>query len=451
MRGLMVYMALLMSLFTFEIEGRSSYTVVADSLSRLPLPSASVFDCKGNLIGICNARGRTPYLHTAAYPITVRYLGFREKTISEFAGDTIFLQDSPAELPEIVVETRMHKVLHILAYIREYSTLTSFTDTIFLFREKMVDYMLTPEKKNSFKGWSTPKIIKSASYYHFTNGNGLDSVSDESNYHFSWSDWVGIGLSTKIPTVLRSVENCSDTVHGKYSPAEVWIKNGDRVTVDVNVLADRGSRKWVPNFSGFFNQDFDFDDFKVRYNYDNVLADSISPLELTGYSFNIESRGRGHGMFKFNRPGEPFFVSTYAEVYILDKEYITVKEAKKWSRYNFDNTDVEIYKPMEAPELQPSIRALVARVSHLDKGEVRLGLAPDSKVGYFNENNTNFQLGNRLLFVLKDLTGIGRLISRRNLNKKWKKFRGSNQNEFRIEKIEDSDSIPPDLASEDKK
>lgn len=34
-------------------------------------------------------------------------------------------------------------------------------------------------------------------------------------------------------------------------------------------------------------------------------------------------------MFRFNRNDEPFFVNTFAEVYILDKEYITVKEARR--------------------------------------------------------------------------------------------------------------------------
>ena len=32
-------------------------------------------------------------------------------------------------------------------------------------------------------------------------------------------------------------------------------------------------------------------------------------------------------MFRFNKLNEPFFVSTQADVYILDKEFITIKEA----------------------------------------------------------------------------------------------------------------------------
>lgn len=65
-------------------------------------------------------------------------------------SDTVFLRESKAQLSEIVVESRRHKVLHMLAYVREYSTMTSYTDTVFLFREKMVDYMLTPDGSVKF-------------------------------------------------------------------------------------------------------------------------------------------------------------------------------------------------------------------------------------------------------------------------------------------------------------
>ena len=71
----------------------------------------------------------------------------------------------------------------------------------------------------------------------------------------------------------------------------------------------------------------------------------------------MESRGRGRGMFQFNRHDQPFFVTTYAEVYILDKEFISVKEAKKWDKRNFSE-EIEILEPAETPELAPSILAL---------------------------------------------------------------------------------------------
>ncbi len=87
------------------------------------------------------------------------------------------------ELSEVLVLSKKHKLLHMLAYVREYSILTTYTDTVFLFREKMVDYML-PVSGAKFKGWSRPRVLTSRSYYQFKDSRGLDSVSDVSNHHF---------------------------------------------------------------------------------------------------------------------------------------------------------------------------------------------------------------------------------------------------------------------------
>lgn len=70
---------------------------------------------------------------------------------------------------------------------------------------------------------------------------------------------MGILPPVRIPPGLVGVETGTDTLSGKYSPSEIWSKSGDRITVDINVLADTASRKWVPNLSVFFNDDIDFE------------------------------------------------------------------------------------------------------------------------------------------------------------------------------------------------
>lgn len=71
----------------------------------------------------------------------------------------------------------------MLAYVREYSTLSTYSDTVTLFREKMVDFMIVPDRKMKFRGWTSPRLLTSRSYYRFTDGEGLDSVSDRFNNH----------------------------------------------------------------------------------------------------------------------------------------------------------------------------------------------------------------------------------------------------------------------------
>ena len=420
--------------FVSNIWGQNHHFVVADSISRLPLPNASLFDKKGNLLGICNGIGKSPYISESDLPVIIRYMGFKEKEIENLNQDTIFLQENYFELPEVVVATRQKSILHMLAYVREYSSLTTYTDTIFLFREKMVDFMVPQDRKMKYRGWTKPRILSSKSYYQFRNSEGLDSVSDECDHHFSWSDWIGVIPIMSINEKLRSAEISSDTLKGKYSHSEIWNKNKDKITIDINVLADSTTQRWVPDIKGYFKDNLDFENFKVHFSYDNVTGDLLLPNDLSSYSFNIESEGRGRPLFRFNRPDENYFVSTYAEVYFLDKEFISLKEAKKWEKHNFNTDKIEIYEAYAAPELQPYIIYLMDRVENIDKHQIVLSWKDDPRFRYERRRNNNFSLGNRLLNIVKGITGISSLQARKKRNKDWKEFR-DNWNEKRGAKM----------------
>lgn len=356
-------------------------------------------------------------------------MGYNEITVPYESMDTIFLKENISELPEVIVEAKQKMFLHILAYVREYSTLSSYTDTITMFREKMVDFMLPNDDKSRFKGWRNPRVLNSRSYYHFTNAFGLDSVSDRCNQHFTWSDWIGIFPKAHVPDKIMGVENGVDTVFGKYSPTEIWLKNAGRLTLDIDVLADTTSRKWVPNISSFFKKDgTDFERFRIKLNYNNFLETEIGPVNLSGYSFNIESRGRGRGMFMFGHYDQPFFVTTYTEVYILDREFISFKEAKQWDKRKFLADEIEIFEPMEAPELHHSILAIIDRVNRIDSDQVRLSLEPDYRLMSRNVSKRNFGIGYRALSMLKQLTGISYYKSHKNFNRRWNEFRDNWKN-----------------------
>lgn len=420
-RYVMTAISLLFSIIL--VEAWAYDVIVVDSATHVPLPNASIYDKDGTPVGLSNSNGAVPKITRNRYPITVRYLGFNDKTVMFGDKDTIFLSEKVSELPEVIVKSSRQRLLHILAYVREYSTLATYTDTIFLFREKMVDYMLPSYNKIKFKGWTYPRVLTCKSYYRFTNYNGLDSVSDVGQHHFSWSDWIGMPPEVSIPLRIRNSQISADTLCGKYSPTEIWHKSNDQIRVDVDVLADTVSRKWVPSLANFFRRGLDYEKFKVTFNYDNVMGDSISKLDLEGYSFSIESKGRGREMFRFNKIDEPFFVSTNADVYILDKEYITVKEAKEWDKRDFDVDEIGIYEPLEAPALSLSTLNLIERVNLLDKDKIRLDFLPDHRLMGSNSGRRNFRIGRRALFLLKQVTGITLYKSHKNFKNNWNSFR----------------------------
>ena len=64
-------------------------------------------------------------------------IGYSPATIDSPDIEEIALEEIEYELPEIVVDSKRHKVLHLIGYVREYSTLSTYTDTVVLFREKL--------------------------------------------------------------------------------------------------------------------------------------------------------------------------------------------------------------------------------------------------------------------------------------------------------------------------
>ena len=94
-RHLMVLAMLVVSIL--QMETLAFNVVVVDSITRIPLPNASIYDRNGGAIGMSNNKGVLPKLSKDSYPITIRYLGFQEKTVIEESPDTITLFENVSE------------------------------------------------------------------------------------------------------------------------------------------------------------------------------------------------------------------------------------------------------------------------------------------------------------------------------------------------------------------
>lgn len=374
---------LAISYFGLASGASAKNAVVVDAVSGEPLSGVSVFNRKGDIVGVSSSRGLLPYIAPDDYPLTVRCLGYTDVTGITVRDSVISLEEFPYELFEVVVAPEKRQVLHVLAFAREYSTLCTYSDTVTLFREKWIDYMLpTPSVKN-FKGWLTPRTLTTKSYYQFRNNNGLDSVSDRFNQHFSWSDWIGLLDRVRLPEKLASDDSVAiDTVFGKYRPTQIWSRKGEDVTLRVNVLSDTLSRSLIPGLSSFFNRDdTDFEKLMVDYMFADVTSDMLFANNISRISANIESRGRGRNMFMFNKALEPFFVTTYIEIFIVDKEYMSEKEARKCEKIDFSNLQLPSLSQYGIiPPLSPQTIELIARVEGIDHTAVRLNITPDQRL-----------------------------------------------------------------------
>ena len=130
-------------------------------------------------------------------------------------------------------------------------------------------------------------------------------------------------------------------------------------------------------------------------------------------------------MFRFNRLDEPYYVTTDADVYIVDKEYITVGEARRWEKRKFDPERTMICEPPEAPALAEEDLALVDRVGRVNKDYARQHYTPDARLAGKNldAGRRNFRIGRRALMMLKQVTGISSIKHRRKMKKDWQDFK----------------------------
>lgn len=293
------------------------------------------------------------------------------------------LEPIPVELPEVNVSTKHRPILHLTGYIREISTMSSSADTLMLYREKWVDFMIPTGKEKRFQGWTDPRLLKTKSYYKWTDAFGRDSVSDRVSHHFSWSDWVSLPRRVNFPSLIGGMRTGCDTVMGKYSPAEIWRKDSTGVNVTVNVLADSTKRKWTPRLAGPLWRDTEFQRLVMEYRFSDTDTFSVRPQNLDRMSCSIESMGRGHDMFRFSRWEDPcLYVSTYFDLTITDREYLTVKDAKRKEKdARLAIEDAMIIFESERVPRDSIITDLIARVNAIDHYSRRLGMDIDTRVG----------------------------------------------------------------------
>lgn len=378
--GSKIFVTVLMLILLGTQAHAQTGTIVVDSITGEPLTGAYILDRNSRVVGVTTHEGRFPQLTSDKFPVTVRFMGYAPVIIEVPEGDIIRMHEVMSQLPEVIVESRKNQVLHLIGYMREYSLLTTYSDTVFLFREKMVDFMLPNEKVKRFKGWTDPRLLRSKSYYHLRDASGVDTVSDNFPEHFSWSDWIGITKRMELPHGLKDLSAGTDTVKSRHGNAMMWRKSDERVYLDIDVLADTANYRFVPSLSGYFTSDMDFRRLNLRYIFDDVYSGRISAANLTSMSFSIESSGRGRNLRRILGSSDTPYVETYAEIYIIDKKYISVKEARQWERRALAYSDIDMYRSDDLPALSPYITNLMTRVENIDYDAIRIATEPNRRM-----------------------------------------------------------------------
>ena len=149
--------------------------------------------------------------------------------------------------------------------------------------------------------------------------------------------------------------------------------------LDIDILADTANYRFVPSLKGFISS-MDFRRLNIRYVYDDVSGGAVLPDNLSSMSFNVESSGRGRNLKRILHAPETPYVETYVEMYIIDKEYLTVKEARRRESKSAMMNDIPVKAPDGIAPLSPYVEEVVYRVENIDRDGIRLAIKPDERM-----------------------------------------------------------------------
>ena len=331
-----------------------------------PLARASVFAANGSIAGVCGDDGSIPDFPASLYPLTIRYVGFEPAVISTPSTTDVTMRPVSYDLPELVIDNKSRNVLHLIGYMREYSTMATTRDTSLLYSEKVVDFMIPREKVKKLKGWTSPRVLARRDYALFTNSEGLDSVSNEIDDSFTWSQLVNIVRERiAVPDSLLAGSVRAVTVPGKYSPQMQWRRVGDDYTLDIDMLADKKDHVWSPNFLKFFGLTTDFAELGTTYLFNDISGDGISAENVSRSTFGIKALCRGKMLKWASRTKEPFKLDSYYEFYVTERQYLTPEEAREWQDNPPRPSSLEIRAPEGVMPLDAATMRLVERVEAL--------------------------------------------------------------------------------------
>lgn len=331
-----------------------------------PLARASVFAANGSIAGVCGDDGSIPDFPASLYPLTIRYVGFEPAVIATPATTDVTMRPVSYDLPELVIDNKSRNVLHLIGYMREYSTMATTRDTSLLYSEKVVDFMIPREKVKKLKGWTSPRVLARRDYALFTNSEGLDSVSNEIDDSFTWSQLVNIVRERiAVPDSLLDGSVRAVTVPGKYSPRMQWRRVGDDYTLDIDMLADKKDHVWSPNFLKFFGLTTDFAELGTTYLFNDISGDGISAENVSRSTFGIKALCRGKMLKWASGTKEPFKLDSYYEFFVTERQYLTPEEAREWQDNPPRPSRLEIRAPEGVMPPDAATMRLVERVEAL--------------------------------------------------------------------------------------
>lgn len=359
MRTMMILAAVLISIAAM---GRD--IKVVDAESREPLSMAPVFDKDGNYVLVADKDGIIRDVEKYSFPLTVRFMGYDPATIASPDVDVVAMNPAPYELKASKVSPGDRPVMRMVCYLREFVDAGLGENSLIGFGESMGDYFVPVGKARNFSPRLKMRSLSRKVYARFTlPSKGIDSlyVSNDTSYTMaSFSEIMDKPIS--VPSSLQDPAKSHGTfsVKGKSAPKELWTKSGSKLTYVTDLLAKKRNHSRSPFITKLFGVTVDINEISVCYVFNNLESHTeLLPQDISNFSINFAANASGRLIRKKLKTDGTASVRAYYEVYVVDREYLTVAGAKELIKNRPDSRSVPIVRPDGVPKLDAATLKLI--------------------------------------------------------------------------------------------
>lgn len=340
---------------------------LVDGETKSVLPLASITDNKGNVVAMTSQSGEIPPLSQELFPITFNYTGYEPMEVDKLSHEDVSMVKHIYNLPDIIISPESHPLLYLTAYMREVSSLMSSSDSLTFLKESIVDF-LVPVGKTKVKGWRKPRELASKTYVRMIDSEGLDSVSNEHELEcLLWTSHHNLIPSSNI--IPSNIQDCDgvaeDTIMGKYYPKYVWRRNGNVIHCYADALADEKTHTSSPWLLKMLGLTTDLSDMSLNYVFTSEEGKESSNTDVTQVSLSMDMLVKGRIFKKSMDSSAPVNLRSYAEVFVIDRKFVSDEDAKSLKKDAPVVKESEIIAPANAPGLHQGLKTLVERVKSL--------------------------------------------------------------------------------------
>lgn len=337
---------------------------VVDATDHSPIPTATIFDASGNVVGFTSYEGSFSEIPESAYPLTLTSIGYEPLVIDSAEDKTWEMKPKTYLLEEVVVKPGKRNVLKQTFYIREYFSMSNATDTATFFIEHMADRFVPTSKDAKFSGSSDMRILDSHHYARYQLF-GEDSISTNPEDQFISMATIFKPLDEEIPVPESFKEPGNAIKHseksGKSGTVLILKQNAQTLTMTVDVLADKKNHKMSPWLFKLLGFTMNFNQIYTTHAYQVNDTGVYQPKDLIQACYVMEAEGRGKFLRMALKSKEPVQIHYTIELYIVDRNYLTKERAKE--DYKNKPTDVKFVVPSTVPPLNEATQRLVDRAN----------------------------------------------------------------------------------------